>query len=145
MPNISRLTVTTKKDLEGINELLRQLLHDKSEFVPVSIETLKKIIDDEKTIVVAARDQERIVGVGLVCVIQKFRGRYGYVEDMVVDESLRGRGIGSAVMMELINCARADNISTLELSTRPERAAANHLYQKLGFIQKETNVYRLKL
>ncbi len=142
---VVRLTEASDSALGDINQLLRQLVHDVSTYEPVSLERFNNIIINPQTLVVVARDGARIVGVGILFSVNKFRGIYGYIEDMIVDETYRGQGLGQKILEELINLARAEDIRTIELSTRPSRVPANNLYKKLGFEHKETNVYRLKL
>ncbi len=132
-------------NLDDINALLRQLVHDPSTYVPVSERDFSAIVENSQSIIVAAKDEERIVGVGILFVIKKFRGIYGYIEDMIVDESYRGQGIGGKILDHLVKAARVAGVKTIELSTRPSRVPANNLYIKAGFEPKETNVYRMKL
>jgi ribosomal protein S18 acetylase RimI-like enzyme len=63
----------------------------------------------------------------------------------VVDESARGRGVGEALNQEAISRARAAGARTVDLTSRPSREAANRLYQRIGFTERETNVYRYDL
>jgi ribosomal protein S18 acetylase RimI-like enzyme len=65
-----------------------------------------------------------------------------WIEDVVVDERARGRGIAAALTREALALAARDGARTVELTSRPDREAANRLYAKLGFRLRETNVYR---
>jgi ribosomal protein S18 acetylase RimI-like enzyme len=141
----STLKKVSSADAVALNSLLRQLVHDPSTYKAVPIKTLRSIAANKQTILVVAKEDKQIVGVGILFIITKFRGRYAYVEDMVVDEAHRGKGLGKAILQKLISAAKAKGIETIELSTRPSRVPANKLYQKMGFKPKETNVYRLKL
>lgn len=143
--NISRLVRNDADACADINALLKQLVHDPSTFEPITAERFSSILAEPDTIVVAAEEEGRIVGTGSLFVVNKFRGTYGYIEDMIVDESQRGKGLGESIARKLIELGKETGVTTIELSTRPSRVAANSLYQKLGFEQKETNVYRLKL
>ena len=67
------------------------------------------------------------------------------IEDVVVDGSARGRGVGEALNRAAIDRARAAGATTVDLTSRPSREAANRLYRRLGFEQRTTNVYRLDL
>jgi ribosomal protein S18 acetylase RimI-like enzyme len=69
-------------------------------------------------------------------------GLRAWIEDVVVDESVRGQGIGAALNQEALKVARDQGARTVDLTSRPSREAANRLYQRLGFKQRETNVYR---
>ena len=64
---------------------------------------------------------------------------------MIVDESLNGRGIGSALTLAMVDHSRAAGCKTVDLTSRPKREAANHMYRKLGFVERDTNVYRFAL
>ena len=135
----------TKSSVSDINNLLRQLVHDPKTLRPITLLHMRAIVANKATPVVIVRDGARIIGLGMLIVANKFRGQYAYIEDMMVDEAYRGRGLGEAIARKLIAVARAKKVKTIELSTRPSRVPANKLYQKLGFEPKETNVYRLKL
>ena len=54
----------------------------------------------------------------------------------------RGRGVGEALSLHAVERARALDAKTVDLTSRPSREAANRLYQRIGFVQRDTNVYR---
>jgi ribosomal protein S18 acetylase RimI-like enzyme len=68
-----------------------------------------------------------------------------WIEDVVVDEAQRGKGIGKEMMLFAINYSKALGAESVSLTSRPSRIAANELYQKIGFKQYETNVYKYLL
>jgi ribosomal protein S18 acetylase RimI-like enzyme len=70
---------------------------------------------------------------------------HAWIEDVVVDETLRGRGTGAALTQAGIALARERGAGAVNLTSRPSREAANRLYQRLGFQQRQTNVYILRL
>jgi ribosomal protein S18 acetylase RimI-like enzyme len=69
-------------------------------------------------------------------------GLKAWIEDVVVDQRFRGRGIGADLSLAGLRRAEAEGAATVDLTSRPSREAANRLYQRLGFVQRETNVYR---
>jgi ribosomal protein S18 acetylase RimI-like enzyme len=69
-------------------------------------------------------------------------GVRAWIEDVVVDESARGQGVGEALNLRAIEIAQGLGATTVDLTSRPSREAANRLYQRIGFVQRETNVYR---
>ena len=142
---IERLKRLNTQVVKGVNTLLLQLLHNPKEHRPLSLAAFSRIVREKNTTTVVARDGTKIVGMGLSFLIMKPRGRFAYIEDMVVDVAYRGQGLGERIAKKLIAIARQKGVKYVELSTRPSRVAANKLYQKLGFEQKETNVYRLRL
>ncbi len=72
-------------------------------------------------------------------------GVRAWIEDVVVDESARGRGVGDVLSRTALETAAAAGARTVDLTSRPSRQAANRLYQRLGFERRDTNVYRLQL
>jgi ribosomal protein S18 acetylase RimI-like enzyme len=69
-------------------------------------------------------------------------GVRAWIEDVVVDESARGRGVGESLNLRAIELAEELGARTVDLTSRPSREAANRLYQRIGFVPRETNVYR---
>ena len=69
-------------------------------------------------------------------------GVRAWIEDVIVDSNERGRGIGEALTREALTIARDRKARTVDLTSRPSKEAANRLYCRLGFVARETNVYR---
>lgn len=67
------------------------------------------------------------------------------IEDVVVDESARGAGVGRALNAAAMERAAAAAAKSIDLTSSPAREAANELYLSLGFKQRDTNVYRAEL
>ena len=61
---------------------------------------------------------------------------------MVVDESARGQGIGALLTEEALRLAGAAGARTVDLTTRPARQAAGRLYERAGFQQRDSRLYR---
>jgi ribosomal protein S18 acetylase RimI-like enzyme len=72
-------------------------------------------------------------------------GLKAWIEDVVVDEAARGLGVGEALNLAALEEARRHGAKYVSLSSRPSRDAANRLYQRLGFAERNTNVYRYLL
>lgn len=72
-------------------------------------------------------------------------GPKAWIEDVVVDDEARGRGLGEALSRAALDAARASGAKEVDLTSRPKREAANRLYQRLGFVARDTNVYRMTL
>ena len=72
-------------------------------------------------------------------------GMRAWIEDVVVDESARGAGVGEALNVAALEVARQRGCKTVDLTSRPSREAANRLYQRLGFKPRDTNIYRYDL
>jgi ribosomal protein S18 acetylase RimI-like enzyme len=65
-----------------------------------------------------------------------------WIEDVVVDATARGQGVGEALNRSALEVAERRGARTVDLTSRPSREAANRLYRRLGFVERETNVYR---
>ena len=94
---------------------------------------------------VVAKDGNTIVGVCFLFMYQKLGKKKGWVEDVVVSGTYRGRGIGTELMKKIISIAQSEKITTLQLTSRMDRTAAHALYEKLGFEKYDTQVFRMKL
>jgi ribosomal protein S18 acetylase RimI-like enzyme len=84
----------------------------------------------------------KIVGTLTLIMFSIPTGLRARIEDVVVDESARGQGIGEALSLEAISIARAAGARNVDLTTRPSRMAAGRLYERIGFQSRETRVYR---
>jgi len=96
-------------------------------------------------LLVAREDNAAIVGSLTLVVFRIPTAVRAWIEDVVVDESARGQGIGEALNREALRIAADHGARTVDLTSRPSREAANRLYQRLGFKLRETNVYRYEL
>ena len=72
-------------------------------------------------------------------------GVRAWIEDVVVDQSGRGMGVGEALSKHALQLARLEGAKTIDLTSRPSREAANRLYKRIGFAPRDTNVYRFEI
>jgi ribosomal protein S18 acetylase RimI-like enzyme len=114
---------------------------------PPTPERLAEIVTSRATQLLVARDGEtgEIVGSLTLALFRIPTGLRAWIEDVVVDEAARGRGVGEALNRFALDRARAAGATTVDLTSRPSREAANRLYQRLGFVARDTNVYRYDL
>jgi ribosomal protein S18 acetylase RimI-like enzyme len=108
-------------------------------------DVMRQIVEAEANTVLIARDLQdgaRIVGTLTLVVFRIPTGIRAWIEDVVVDETMRGRGVGEALSQEAVSRAVALGARTVELTSRPSREAANRLYQRLGFTLRDSKVYR---
>ncbi len=111
-----------------------------------AVDFVQTMLDsDAITQFVARDDHERIVGVATLVIFPIPTAWRAWIEDVIVDESLNGRGIGSSLTRAMVDHARDAGCKTVDLTSRPKREAANHMYRKLGFVERDTNVYRFDL
>ena len=100
------------------------------------------LIADPGSVVFVARLDGSIAGTLTLVLYRIPTGLKAWIEDVVVDGSARGHGVGDALNQAALDEARTRGVRAVSLTSRPSRAAANRLYQRIGFTQRETNVYR---
>lgn len=127
-----------------LNKLLKQLNENAS---PLSDIDVKNMLSSPVTHLFIARksDNKEIVGMLTLVVFRIPFAKKGLIEDVVVDEQYRGKGIGTKLISTAINQARQEKVKYLDLTSHPKRVAADRLYQHLGFKKRDTNIYRIKL
>jgi len=127
---------------DAIDRLVRQLSRSSP---PPSAPELEELIGSPTCHLLLARDADgTIVGMLTLAVFRIPTGLRAWIEDVVVDEAARGRGVGAELTNAAIALANQRGARTVDLTSRPSREAANRLYQRLGFVQRETNVYRFE-
>ena len=142
MADIVQLQVADEESRANINVLLRQL---SERIPPCSTELLQQIVGSPVLELWVVREGTTIVGMGELAITLKPEGVIAQIEDVIVDESQRGKGLGKSISEKLIERARARGARVIQLSSNSTRIAANALYKKLGFELHQTNVYRLML
>lgn len=128
--------------MEAFARLIPQL---SSSNPPPSQQELEEIVGSPATVLFVARIEGRIVGSLTLALFRIPTGLRAWIEDVVVDGEARGHGVGEALNMAALAEARKHGAVTVDLTSRPSREAANRLYQRLGFVARETNVYRFEL
>ena len=112
---------------------------------PPSADELSAIVASADSVLYVARVDGRIAGSLTLAFYRIPTGLKAWIEDVVVDESARGHGVGAALNHAAIDEARRRGAKHVSLTSRSSREAANRLYQHLGFVPYDTNVYRFGL
>lgn len=132
-------------DLNRINNLLCQLTDNKAK--ALTLQEIEAVLAQKDFFLYLIKDisteEGRIIGMASIYCVKTLMGCKGYIEDVVVDEGYRGHGLGEALTEGLIQIAKGMGARYIDLTSSPERVAANEMYKKLGFEKRETNVYRL--
>ena len=145
-PLVMKIKEINRFSIRVFNAVLRLLPQlDPSSKLP-SQEHFKELLKSKRThFFIAERDNKEIAGILTIVTYDIPTGTKVWVEDVVVDNSERGKGIGKELMLFAINFARSTGAESIELTSRPSRVAANEMYRKLGFMIRETNVYKYHL
>jgi ribosomal protein S18 acetylase RimI-like enzyme len=142
---IEKVSEVTAELEDTLKRLVPQLSDHRD---PPTIDDLTKLVNSEASTLLIAREpdeQSPIVGVLCLSIYRVPTGLRSIIEDVVVDQSVRRRGIGEALVRCAIDLAREAGAEGVALTSNPRRAAANRLYQSLGFELRNTNAYSYKL
>jgi ribosomal protein S18 acetylase RimI-like enzyme len=140
------ISIAGPDDAERLTEALVTLVPQLSRSnPPPSLEAVRAMLDHQAITQFLAVDDGRIVGVSTLAVFPIPTGQRAWVEDVIVDEAVSGQGIGRRLTEAMLARAQELGCITVDLTSRPSREAANALYKKVGFVERETNVLRFTL
>ena len=141
MVDIVQLKQADAETSEQIHALNQQLDEQKS----CTPQHLQGLVESPTAELWVAREGGKIVGMATLTLATRISGLSARMDDVVVDASQRGKGVGKSLCEKIIERARTRGARSLHLTSRPSREAANKLYQKLGFRLHETNSYQIRL
>jgi ribosomal protein S18 acetylase RimI-like enzyme len=139
------VSVATEATDELVRAFVRLIPQLSGAAVPLDREVLANILAAPSNTVLLARDRSdggQIVGTLTLVIFRIPTALRAWIEDVVVDSSARGRGVGEALTAEALRIAKSRGARTIDLTSRRSRAAAHRLYEKVGFTVRDTNVYR---
>ena len=137
---IKKISRFSERAFEAVSRLLPQLSSDAE---LLTRKYFKSILASESIhFFICELDKKQIVGMLTIASYKTPSGIKVWIEDVVVDESQRGKGIGKELMLFAIDYSKSLGAKDIRLTSRFSRIAANELYLKLGFKKYETNFYR---
>lgn len=142
---IGKISEPTDELYAAMQHLIPQLGRHK---IPPTREDLLRLLNTEGATLLVARypdEHGKIAGILSLSIYRVPTGTRSIVEDIVVDEKLRRRGIAEALVRHAIDLARAAGANGVSLTSNPQREAANQLYLSMGFELRKTNPYFYKL
>ena len=140
MVTIRPVTEVTESLTDAYKLLIPQLSSSSN---PPTGEALQRIIESDSAQILIAEDENgEILGTMTLIIFQIPTGIRAWIEDVVVDSSARGKGIGKKLNLAALELAKQAGAKTVDLTSRPARQEANQLYRSIGFAERETNVYR---
>lgn len=138
---IEQVTGVTNELLAAFQKLIPQLTTRR---LPPDEQALSTLIASDSSVLLVARNVSgEIIGAATLVLFRTPVGLHARLEDLIVDESARGQGVGQALTAEVTTRARTAGADYISFTSNPVRAAANGLYLKMGFKRWETNVYRM--
>ena len=140
-----QIEIVTKADKElreAFQRLVPQLTNNNP---PPSLDQLTALVESGSSTLMVARDTYgQIIGALTLAVYHVPTGIRSIIEDVIVDQSGRGQGIGEALTRRALEVAKEAGAAHVTLTSNPRREAANRLYQRMGFAKRETNAYIYK-
>ncbi|MFB4294561.1 GNAT family N-acetyltransferase [Nonomuraea sp. ATR24] len=126
----------------AFSRLLPQL---SSSAKPLDFEAVERIVRGGGSTIVVARAGGEIVGTLTLLLFAIPSGVRARIEDVVVDTAARGQGVAAKLTQYALGLAQDAGARTVDLTSRPDREAANRLYERLGFQVRESTVYRFAI
>jgi len=139
---ITKVTSVTDDLLQAVNRLLGQLTDSGT---PITRNGLEALVEASNSHLFVATDADgTVTGMITLGIYRAPTGCKGWIEDVVVDDAYRGRGLGRLLTRYAVAYAEKEGVNLLSLTSNPSRIAANRLYPEVGFSRKETNVYVMR-
>jgi GNAT superfamily N-acetyltransferase len=140
-----QLTELTPSDVDDFAALLPQLSSKELTSAEIADNLLATIESPNSAVFVVRGEDGRIraSATGGLCRIPT--GIKAWVDDVVTDERHRGNGYGAALMDAVHGWMLEQGATSSNLTSKPERVAAGGLYERLGYVQRNTRVYRAAL
>lgn len=132
-----KVRLATLADAEAAAGLMAQLARHAGGRVDAGVEERFETMlrRPQYAIFVAEDDEGRVIS--LLTASQRWTlwhaGPCALIEELVVDEPARRRGVGRALIQAALDWARTQGCSEVEVSTEPDNTAARAFYQRLGF------------
>src|SRR5437762_7061210 len=141
---IEAVTHLTAEIHEALGRLLPQL---NAKLGVPDADRMRRMLDDPDVVLLIARDGERIVGTTTVIVYTTPFWIKARLDEVVVDQSARGKGVGEALVKAALDVGRERGAQLAELQSGrgPARAAAHKRYERIGFKIRDTDVFRTSL
>jgi ribosomal protein S18 acetylase RimI-like enzyme len=104
---------------------------------PSRAEVEEVVASSATRLLVASETNGAIVGMLTLAVFRIPTGVRAWIDDVVVDQQARRRGVAEVLVREALRFAHGAGARSVDLTSRPSREAANRLYEKLGFALRE--------
>lgn len=138
--------------IEQVKEITIELMQALAQLLPQlapeagmpDVAHVQRMLAAEDCVLLAGRlgEGEPIMGMLTLIIFRTPTGTHAWIEDVVVDETARGHGLGEALTRAGLQRALELGAKSVSLTSRPARAAANRLYLRMGFQRWDTNLYR---
>ena len=131
-----------------LHAALARLLPQLNPILPVpDMARLERLLADPDVTLLVAKDGDEVVGTTTVIVYTTPFWIKARLDEVVVDASARGKGVGEALVKAALEVGREHGAQVAELQSGrgPRRDAAHRLYERLGFRVRDSDVLRIVL
>jgi GNAT superfamily N-acetyltransferase len=143
---VEQMQTLTETDVEDFLRLLPQLTTHPDTNPRAVAEKLQAVLDSPTTALFVIRDDEGHIQATTTANICRIpTGTKPWIDDVVTDEAYRGKGYGEALINAAHEWFLSQGVFTSNLTSAPERVAAGGLYERLGYQERQTRVYRAVL
>ncbi len=125
----------TEKDAHVIVELIQEMAAGSGETSPLTIDYVQSYLSSPVGSILLAIEDGQVLGLLSYSARPDLyhAGNCGLIEELVVRAGVRGQGVGSALLMAVLERARKGNWREVGLGVMPDNETAIKLYKKLGF------------
>ena len=139
------------RDLDQLADLLAELFTLENDFCPdreKQLHGLRLILDNPSMgRFFVLRDQDRVAGMAnLLITVSTSEGcRVAVLEDVIIGNKYRGKGLGRRLVEHVLAWAKTDGMTRITLLADRDNKAAQGFYRKLGFEHSQMVVLRRRL
>jgi len=130
-----KIRKANQEDLSSVLQLIKELAIFENEPNAVEV-TLKELTNDfinESFSCLVAEQQNKIVGIALYYHrYSTWKGKTIHLEDLMVTQSQRGKGVGKALLNEVVSIARKTNLRRVEWNVLDWNTPAIDFYKSVG-------------
>jgi GNAT superfamily N-acetyltransferase len=127
---------------DGVRAAVERLLPQLSRSATFDAQTLAWVVAHEATTFFVAQVDDVVVGALTLVMYPLPTGLRAHIDDVVVDDAVRGRGVGEALVRAALERAVEVGARTVDLTSRPSREAAIRLYERVGFRRRDSTLFR---
>ena len=141
---IEEVTEASQDVKQALARLLPQL--NPALTVP-DMRRVQALVDDPDVTLLFAKEGDQVIGTATVIVYTTPFWIKARIDEVVVDESARGKGVGEAIVRACLEVGgrKGAQVAELQSGRGPARDVANRLYRRLGFQLRDSNLYRISL
>lgn len=140
---ITKLDKYTPEAADQIRKLLIQLSRSGKDRGEIPQEWFDELIASPYHDMLIAVEDNKIIGIATLSIhMGPIIRKNAYLEDFVTDQTVRGKGIGSALWDAMLDWAKEKGCHNLEFTCGNGREASQQFYKNHGATIYDTNFFR---